>query len=199
MACPGRDTDGIACVQLKEFTVEGDGHIALLHIGGLFAHMGAVLIRSDGLGRNLHQHKFDAGFGVGREQVVGYLTVPVADGAVFAFADDEFLLGVAVLLEENIEREIQRLGQRFQGVDGRIDSIVFDLADHGGGDACLFRQSAETQPPLGPVFLNLLSDVQIDHNMFLTVVFAAAAPAEGHTPQYYHYSMFGREDQVAKR
>ena len=31
------------------------------------------------------------------------------------------------------------------------------------------------------------------------VVFAAAAPAEGHTPQYYHYSMFGREDQVAKR
>ena len=159
MERPGGDADGIASMEAEFLTVEPDVHIAIFDIRSLFPRVVVFFVRRKGLGRDLHQHKFDAAPGVRCKQVVGDLAVPVADGAVFPLADDELLFRVVFFLKQDVEREVQRLGQGLQGVDGRVDRIVLDLADHGSGNARFLGQAAEAQAPLVPISLDLLSDI----------------------------------------
>ena len=98
MVRPGGDADGIASMEAEFLTVEPDVHIAIFDIRSLFPRVGVFFVRRKGLGRDLHQHKFDAAPGVRCKQVVGDLAVSVADGAVFALADDELLFRVVFSL-----------------------------------------------------------------------------------------------------
>ena len=102
MERPGGDANGIASMEAEFLTVEPDVHIAIFDIRSLFPRVGVFFVRRKGLGRDLHQHKFDAAPGVCCQQVVGDLAVSVADGAVFALADDELLFRVVFLLKQDV-------------------------------------------------------------------------------------------------
>ena len=122
---PAHGVEGAADIQLDLLSRADIGH--------LFSGVAlCVPVRAE-MGRNDHHAEFDTASGISCQELIAHVRrVLCADHMPLLRMDHR--VGGGVLLEEGVQRSFQHLGHGPQGVDRWIDLVVFDLAEHGGGD-----------------------------------------------------------------
>ena len=157
-----RDLDAVAFVQAEFLLIEPDVHAALRDIRDLLAHMGFLNLRRPGMRRDLHQAKLDGAVQIGGQQLVDHAVLHAAQMNVVAFADDQ-ILRHPFALKELEHRDAQGCRDGFQRIDGGIDRVLFNLAEHGRRHLRPGSQLPQRVLLHHPVLLYLCTDVDFFH------------------------------------